>query len=112
MTDNKKNIVRLIPGESVPQFGGMTPEQMGDFAGQVESIVLGTFGSADGAMTLYCHLACRLLMDVQEAAGDAAMETTIETFNAALRDEIAQQKRRRAAERQTEPVINSNKGLH
>jgi hypothetical protein len=107
------NITRLIPGEPVAQFGGMTPEQFGDFAGKIESILMGTFGSCDGAMTMYSHLASRLLLDVEDAAGEAAMEKVLDTFNAAIRDEIGSQRRLRAAQRQREPETNGNAGgLH
>lgn len=104
------NIIRLVPGEPVPQFGGMTPEQFGDFAGKIESILIGTFGSCDGAMTMYSHLATRLLLDVEHAAGEAAMEVALDAFYAAIRDEIGAQRRLRAAQRQREPETNGNTG--
>lgn len=108
-----KNIIRLIPGEPVPQFGGMTPEQFGDFAGKIESILMGTFGSCDGAMTMYSHLASRLLLDVEDAAGEAAMQEVLDAFYAAVRDEVVTQRRVRAAQREREPETNGNVGgLH
>lgn len=110
LSNDNKNVIRLVPGEPVPQFGGMTPEQFGKFAGQLESILLTTFNSADGAMTMYSHLASRLLVDVEEAAGEAAMETCLAAFNQAVRDEIAVNRRVRAAERERE--TETRKELH
>lgn len=108
-----KRVVRLIPGEPVKQFGGMTPEQFGQFAGHLESILLGTFNSADGAMTMYSHLAARLLVDVEEAAGEAALEECVSAFHQALRDEVTVQSRVRKAERERQTVENGNSGgLH
>lgn len=111
-SEKHKNIVRLVPGEPVPQFGGMTPEQFGNFAGQIESILLGTFGSADGAMTMYSHLASRLLVDVNISAGEAAMEQCVSAFHQALRDEVSVQLKVRAAQGEPEKVTNLDKGLH
>lgn len=110
--DNKKNVIRLVPGEPVPQFGGMTPEQMAEFAGKIESIVIGTFHSADGAMTLYSHLACRLLLEVEAVAGVAAVEVCIETLNAAIRDELKGQRSQRALDRERDAMTNPSGEVH
>lgn len=112
-TASAKRVIRLVPGEPVQQFGGMTPEQFGHFGGQIESMLLTTFNSADGAMTMYSHLAARLLTDVEDVAGESAVQECIEAFNTALRDEVTVQRRVRAAQRQRDTVGNGgNDGLH
>lgn len=108
-----KRVIRLVPGEPVPQFGGMTPEQFGNFAGVMESMLLSTFNSADGAMTMYSHLAARLLADVEDVAGESAMEECVNAFHQALRDEVTVQRRVRAAQRERETTGDGGKeGFH
>ena len=87
------DIKRLIPGEPIPQCGGMTPEQFGDFAARIEDLVLTTFRSADGPLSMWSHLACRIFLMVEDVAGREASDKVMQTFIEAMADEMQIQRR-------------------
>lgn len=98
--DNTKrapHTMRLIPGEPVEEFGGMTPEQFGRLAEQLEDILLTTFRNCGGALSMYSHLACRMFLMGEDVVGAKHADEMMETFIAAMKDEMDLQRKRFAA---------------
>lgn len=114
--DNKKSFTRVVPGEPVPQFGNLTPEQFSALGGGIEHMLLTMFKCVDGAMSMYSHLAARIILDLEDAAGPAVAERITDGFVSAFRDEIAgqrltRQKLRERADQQTQQREH-DKGLN
>jgi hypothetical protein len=105
---------RLVPGEPVPEFGGMTPEQFARITAQVEAILFDTVATAGGVMTAYSHLTASLMLDIEEAAGTEAMNTVLDVFVKALRDQIDGQRKARQLqlERGEQPNHEHDRGLN
>ena len=100
MEDDDKDVKKLVPGEPVPQFGGMTPEQFSQLGDQIENLLLTTFNSYDGAMTMYNTLAVRLVLDVEEAKGPDAARQVLDAMQVMLREELSGQRKLRALAKQ------------
>jgi hypothetical protein len=114
-TDHKKPFTRIIPGEPVPQFGNLTPEQFAAMGRAIEHMLLTMFGCIDGAISMYSHLAARIILDLEEVAGPAVAERVTDGFVAALKDEIEGQRTNRRLYREradAETQRETNKDLH
>jgi hypothetical protein len=102
-----------VPGEPVPEFGGMTPEQFTAFSAGLENLLVSTFGCIDGALSMYVHLTARMVLNIEEGAGTDKMVQVVDTFVSALYDEIEGQRKQRHLERERQQQAREHdKGLN
>lgn len=85
----KPTVMRVIPGEPVAQYGGLTPEQFDRVAQGIEDELFALMLGCSGPLSMYQHLACRMFLLAEREAGveyaDSLIEVFVESLNEAMR---------------------------
>lgn len=95
--NTKSKILRVVPGEPVEQYGGLTPEQFDRVAQGIEDELFTLMLSCSGPLTMYQHLACRMFLLTERECGRAEADQLIEVFIESLHEAMKAHRARDAA---------------